>query len=102
MKMTFGPMTNPSGPSGHTAILTGKNLLLTLAYLKARNVGEFIVHTQGYEDHLIRLAAESYRRPRFASVTAIFQFTFVEDWPGSCVLASPDMTANNRTGQTYR
>lgn len=48
---------------------------------QGKDISEFIQNTQLYQANLIKLAAESYRRQRYAPVTAIFQFMFVEDWP---------------------
>jgi len=45
------------------------------------NIQEFIANTQSYQAKLIQFAAESYRRQRYAPVTALFQFMFNEDWP---------------------
>lgn len=45
------------------------------------NVRQLIANTQQYQSDLIQLAAESYRRQRFAPVGSIFQFMFVECWP---------------------
>jgi beta-mannosidase len=42
---------------------------------------ELIRNTQTYQARLIKTAAESYRRQRFAPVAAIFQFLFSENWP---------------------
>ena len=46
-----------------------------------KNINEFIANTQEYQARLIKYAAESYRRQKYAPVTGIFQFMFVEDWP---------------------
>jgi beta-mannosidase len=48
---------------------------------KGNNIAEFIANTQSYQSNLIRVAAESYRRQKYAPVGGIFQFMFVEDWP---------------------
>ncbi len=48
---------------------------------KGENLDAFIQNTQTYQAQLIQLAVESYRRQRFAPVTGIFQFMFVEGWP---------------------
>ncbi len=48
---------------------------------KGASIDELIANTQGYQARLIQLAAESYRRQRYAPVTGIFQFMFVESWP---------------------
>ncbi|HJY81407.1 MAG TPA: glycoside hydrolase family 2 TIM barrel-domain containing protein [Candidatus Binatia bacterium] len=48
---------------------------------QGQNIQEFIVNTQHYQAHLLKYAAESYRRQKFHPVTSIFQFMFVEDWP---------------------
>jgi beta-mannosidase len=48
---------------------------------KGKNIFEFITNTQDYQAHLVKLAAESYRRQKYDPVTAIFQFMFVENWP---------------------
>ncbi len=45
------------------------------------NTAEFIRNTQDYQARLIKTAAESYRRQRFAPVAGIFQFLFSENWP---------------------
>ncbi len=45
------------------------------------NLEEFIRNSQRYQARSIQLAAESFRRQRFAPVGAIFQFMFVEGWP---------------------
>ncbi len=42
---------------------------------------EFVENTQVYQAKLVKFAAESYRRQRYAPVNSIFQFMFVEDWP---------------------
>ncbi|MCG8456522.1 MAG: hypothetical protein MI919_09590, partial [Holophagales bacterium] len=44
-------------------------------------VRQWIANTQKYQSDLVQLAAESYRRQRFAPVGGIFQFMFVECWP---------------------
>ncbi|MFP4030321.1 MAG: sugar-binding domain-containing protein [Desulfococcaceae bacterium] len=46
-----------------------------------KNTAEFIRNTQDYQARLIKTAAESYRRQRFAPVAGIFQFLFSENWP---------------------
>lgn len=46
-----------------------------------KNTGELIKNTQDYQSKLIKLAAESYRRQKYAPVGGIFQFMFVENWP---------------------
>lgn len=46
-----------------------------------KNIAEFIRNTQDYQARLIKTAAESYRRQRFAPVAGIFQFLFSENWP---------------------
>ncbi len=48
---------------------------------RGASIGELVANTQGYQARLIKLAAESYRRQRYAPVTGIFQFMFVETWP---------------------
>ena len=48
---------------------------------RGTSIEELIANTQGYQARLIKLAAESYRRQRFAPVAGIFQFMFVESWP---------------------
>ena len=48
---------------------------------RGASIEELIANTQGYQARLIKLAAESYRRQRYAPVTGIFQFMFVESWP---------------------
>ena len=48
---------------------------------KGKNLEAFIDNSQTYQADLIQLAVESYRRQRFAPVTGIFQFMFVEGWP---------------------
>jgi len=48
---------------------------------RGASIDELVVNTQGYQARLIKLAAESYRRQRYAPVTGIFQFMFVETWP---------------------
>jgi beta-mannosidase len=48
---------------------------------KGASIDELIANTQGYQARLIKLAAESYRRQRYAPVAGIFQFMFVESWP---------------------
>src|SRR5262249_14982903 len=48
---------------------------------QGQNIQEFIANTQHYQAHLLKYAAESYRRQKFHPVTSIFQFMFVEDWP---------------------
>lgn len=42
---------------------------------------ELIRNTQEYQARLLRTAAESYRRQRFAPVAGVFQFLFSENWP---------------------
>ena len=44
-------------------------------------IQEFIANTQAYQAKLTQFAAESYRRQRYAPMTALFQFMFNEDWP---------------------
>jgi beta-mannosidase len=46
-----------------------------------KNTAEFIRNSQNYQARLIKTAAESYRRQRFAPVAGIFQFLFSENWP---------------------
>ena len=46
-----------------------------------RNIDEFIRSSQAHQARVIQLAAESYRRQRYAPVSAIFQFLFNENWP---------------------
>jgi len=46
-----------------------------------KDINEFIANTQEYQARLVKYAAESYRRQKYAPVTGIFQFMFVEDWP---------------------
>lgn len=41
---------------------------------------EFIQNTQEYQTRLTKLAAESYRRQKYAPVGSVFQFMFVENW----------------------
>lgn len=48
---------------------------------QGKNINEFISNTQAYQVKLTKLAAESYRRQRYAPVAGIFQFMFVENWP---------------------
>lgn len=48
---------------------------------KGDNINEFIANSQHYQARLTKYAAESYRRQRYAPVTAIFQFMFTEHWP---------------------
>ncbi|HEX5538660.1 MAG TPA: glycoside hydrolase family 2 TIM barrel-domain containing protein [Methylophilaceae bacterium] len=45
------------------------------------NIDEFIRNSQAHQAEVIQLAAENYRRQRYAPVAAIFQFMFNEDWP---------------------
>lgn len=46
-----------------------------------RSIDEFIRSSQAHQARVIQLAAESYRRQRYAPVSAIFQFLFNENWP---------------------
>lgn len=48
---------------------------------RGESVDELIHATQSYQAKLTQLAAESYRRQRFAPVGGVFQFMFVEGWP---------------------
>jgi beta-mannosidase len=48
---------------------------------RGANIDEFIANTQRYQARLIQFAAESYRRQKYAPITAIFEFLFNEDWP---------------------
>ncbi|WP_300670130.1 glycoside hydrolase family 2 TIM barrel-domain containing protein [Desulfoluna sp.] len=48
---------------------------------QGETLNTLIHNTQTYQAKLIQLAVESYRRQRFAPVTGIFQFMFVEGWP---------------------
>ncbi|ACT49260.1 glycoside hydrolase family 2 protein [Methylovorus glucosotrophus] len=48
---------------------------------RGNNVQELMQNTQAYQSRLIQFAAENYRRQRYAPVSAIFQFMFVENWP---------------------
>jgi beta-mannosidase len=41
----------------------------------------FVDHSQHYQARLVQLAAESYRRQRYAPVAAVFHFMFNETWP---------------------
>ena len=45
------------------------------------NIEEFIRNSQAHQAKVIQLAAENYRRQRYAPVSAIFQFMFNENWP---------------------
>lgn len=48
---------------------------------QGRNIEEFIANSQHYQARLIQFAVENYRRQRYAPVSAVFQFMFVENWP---------------------
>jgi len=48
---------------------------------RGEHLRDWVANTQEYQSELIQLAAESYRRQRFAPVGGIFQFMFVECWP---------------------
>ncbi|MCB5185709.1 beta galactosidase jelly roll domain-containing protein [Methylobacillus gramineus] len=48
---------------------------------QGKNIEEFIHNTQHYQARLIQFAVENYRRQRYAPVSAVFQFMFVENWP---------------------
>lgn len=48
---------------------------------RGSNIAEFIANSQQYQARLTQLAAESYRRQRYAPVAAAFQFMFAENWP---------------------
>lgn len=48
---------------------------------QGETVEELIANTQRYQARLTQLAAESYRRQKYAPVGSIYQFMFVEDWP---------------------
>jgi len=45
------------------------------------SLDSFVSHSQHYQARLIQLAAESYRRQRYAPVAAAFHFMFNETWP---------------------
>lgn len=42
---------------------------------------EFIANTQDYQARLIQFATETYRRAKYAPMTGVFQFMFVDPWP---------------------
>jgi beta-mannosidase len=41
----------------------------------------FVWNSQNYQAALLRFATEHYRRGKWTSVTGIYQFMFVDDWP---------------------
>lgn len=45
------------------------------------NIDELIRNSQAHQAKVIQLAAENYRRQRYAPVSALFQFMFNENWP---------------------
>jgi beta-mannosidase len=48
---------------------------------RGASIETFIANSQRYQADVVKLAAESYRRQRYAPVAAVFQFMFVEHWP---------------------
>lgn len=42
---------------------------------------EFVANSQAKQAELIRYAIDAYRRARFAPMTGVFQFMFVDGWP---------------------
>ncbi|WP_137719652.1 glycoside hydrolase family 2 protein [Methylobacillus flagellatus] len=48
---------------------------------KGNNIEQFIRNSQQHQARVIQYATESYRRQRYAPVSALFQFMFNEDWP---------------------
>ncbi|GAB7563968.1 glycoside hydrolase family 2 TIM barrel-domain containing protein [Methylobacillus methanolivorans] len=48
---------------------------------QGKNIEEFIANSQHYQARLLQFAVENYRRQRYAPVSAVFQFMFVENWP---------------------
>ncbi|MEY4516163.1 MAG: hypothetical protein RL180_509 [Pseudomonadota bacterium] len=45
------------------------------------SLDSFVDNSQRYQARLVQLAAESYRRQRYAPVAAVFHFMFNETWP---------------------
>jgi beta-mannosidase len=46
-----------------------------------RSVEELVAHSQGYQAHLLQVAAESLRLQKWQPVAGLFQFMFSEHWP---------------------
>jgi len=49
---------------------------------KGKNIEEFIKNSQEYQARLLKYAIEHYRLAKFKEITGIFQFMFVDCWPG--------------------
>jgi beta-mannosidase len=46
-----------------------------------KTLDEFIWNSQNYQAALLRFATERYRRGKGTTVTGLYQFMFVDDWP---------------------
>jgi len=45
------------------------------------SIEEFVANSQKYQYALLKYAIETYRRARYAPITGVFQFMFVDCWP---------------------
>jgi len=45
------------------------------------SIEEFVANSQAYQAHLLQYAIEHYRAAKYAPMTGLFQFMFVECWP---------------------
>ncbi|MDY7041162.1 MAG: glycoside hydrolase family 2 TIM barrel-domain containing protein, partial [Chloroflexota bacterium] len=45
------------------------------------DIGEFITNSQQYQYDLLKYIIETYRRARYAPISGVFQFMFVDCWP---------------------